>query len=67
MSMPAPVTPTSAPASRPFCPVAILKPYLVPYYLMVAAVLGAITVAFVVVFILLGVVTGNFNFLGAVE
>ena len=34
---------------------------------MVAAVLGAITVAFVVVFVLLGVVTGNFNFLGAVE
>jgi hypothetical protein len=67
MSKPTSAAPASAPTTKPYCPVELIKPYLVPYYLTVAAVLGAITVGFVVVFVLLGIVTANFNFLGWVE
>jgi hypothetical protein len=67
MSKPSPAAPASVPTAKPYCPVELIKPYLVPYYLTVAAVLGAITVGFVVVFVLLGIVTANFNVLGWVE
>jgi hypothetical protein len=63
MSTPSPTAPTA----KPYCPVELIKPYLVPYYLTVAAVLGAITAGFAVVFVLLILVVTNFNVLGWME
>jgi hypothetical protein len=65
MSTPAPAAQT--PASKPYCPIERLKPYLVPYYLTVAAVLGAITAVFAVVTVLLVLIVTNFNVLGWIE
>ncbi|MCE0523175.1 MAG: hypothetical protein LV480_09725 [Methylacidiphilales bacterium] len=67
MSTPSPANKASAPVARPYCPIELMKPFLVPYYLTIAAVLGAITAGFVVVTALLILVVTNFNLLGWIE
>jgi len=68
MATPSPSAKTPEPkALRPYGPMEILKPYLIPYYLTIAAVLGALTAGFVVVTVLLILVVANFNVLALIE
>ena len=67
MSTPSRTAEAPTSATKPFCPIEQIKPFLTPYYLTVAGVLGAVTVVFAVVIALIVIVTVNFNVLGWME